>query len=325
MSIIFVATPAFAVPSLERLVADGHQISAVVTRPDRPAGRRRNLQASPVKLAAGRLAIPVLQPESLRDPGAIAELQALAPTSIVVVAYGQILRRQVLDIPERGVLNVHPSLLPRWRGASPIPASILAGDNETGVTIMLMDEGMDSGPILSQKTLAIDDEDTTASLTETLANEGAALLSETLPRWLAGEIARVPQDSTQATVCPLIRKEDGAIDWTLPATEIWRRIRAYNPWPGAYTYLNDDLFHIWRAWPHGAGRDVEPGTVLLLDNETREALPPQASPSAAIAIQTGDGLLVPIQLQRAGRRPMPAADFQRGMPDIVGKRLSSPE
>ena len=174
----------------------------------------------------------MLQPANLRDSDTLKRLRELSPEVIVVVAYGQILRPAVLEIPAHGVLNVHPSLLPRWRGASPIPAAILAGDDRTGVTVMLMDAGMDSGPILAQSEVPIDDNDTAASLSDTLSQVGASLLAETLAALACRQIVPKPQDESQATTCPLLRKEDGAIDWTLPAIDIWRRVRAYNPWPG---------------------------------------------------------------------------------------------
>jgi methionyl-tRNA formyltransferase len=321
MSIIFVGTPAFAVPSLRRLVANGHEISAVLTQPDRPVGRHKKPQPPPLKVAAEELGLPVVQPQTLRDPTVVADLRAKYPETIVVVAYGQILRPDVLEIPARGVLNVHPSLLPRWRGASPIPAAILAGDNETGVTIMLMDAGMDSGPILSQRAVTINDDDVTASLSDHLSETGAELLAETLPRWLAGEIEPRPQDDSRATTCPLIRKEHGSIDWNLRATDIWRRVRAYNPWPGAYTELDGDLLHIWRAWPIEHVTNDRPGTVIELD-ETWHANLPGGYSKGGFAVATGDGVLVPTEVQRAGRRALSAAEFMRGMPKLIGWRLS---
>ena len=240
MSIVFIGTPAFAVPSLHALARDAHSIAAVITQPDRPAGRHQTPRPPPVKAAALDLGLPVLQPPNLRDSDTLARLRELSPEVIVVVAYGQILRPDVLDIPARGVVNVHPSLLPRWRGASPIPAAILAGDERTGVTIMLMDAGWTAAQSLPRAKPQSMIGDTAASLSDTLSQAGADLLAETLPRWLAGEIEPQPQDESQATVCPLLRKEDGAIDWTLPAIDIWRRVRAYNPWPGAFTSLGGD-------------------------------------------------------------------------------------
>jgi len=323
MSIVFIGTPAFAVPSLRRLTSTGHEITVVITQPDRPVGRHGTPQPPPVKLAAEELGLRVLQPQSLRDPAAVAELRAEAPEVIVVVAYGQILRPEVIEIPARAVLNVHPSLLPRWRGASPIPAAILAGDTETGVTIILMDAGMDSGPILSQRSLAISDDDAAGSLSERLSEAGADLLAETIPRWLVHEVEPVAQDDSQATTCPILRKEDGIIDWRLTATDIWRRVRAYNPWPGAYTSLNGELLHIWRAWPLDSESGTEPGTVVAIDTASSERLTANNANAAAFAVQTGSGILVPLELQRAGRRSLPASEFQRGMPGLVSRRLGS--
>ena len=321
MSIVFVGTPAFAVPSLRRFASACHGLSAVVTQPDRPAGRHGTPQPSPVKLAAEELGLRVLQPESLRDPRAVAELRSIAPEVMVVVAYGQILRPDVLALPPRGVLNVHPSLLPRWRGASPIPAAILGGDEQTGVTIMLMDAGMDSGPVLSQRALTVSVNDTAASLSERLSAPAAELLVETLPRWLSGEIEPAPQDDSQATTCPLLRKEDGAIDWRLPATQVWRRVRAYNPWPGAYTSLDGEPLRIWQAWPLDVESSAEAGTVIDIDEALKPTLPDGKGGPAAFAVQTGRGILVPLELQRSGRRVLSADEFRRGIPRLIDRRL----
>jgi methionyl-tRNA formyltransferase len=307
------------------LASAGHEISVVVTQPDRPAGRHRTPKPPPVKLAAEELGLRVLQPESLRHPRTVAALRALAPEVIVVVAYGQILRPKVLAIASRGVLNVHPSLLPRWRGASPIPAAILAGDERTGVTIMLMDAGMDSGPILSQKALPIAYDDTAASLSARLSEAGGDLLADTFPRWLSGEIEPSPQDGSQATTCPLLRKEDGAIHWRMSAPDIWRRVRAYNPWPGAYTTLDHELLHIWRARPLDQQSGAEPGTVVEVDASSREKLPADIAHAAAFAVQTGSGILVPLEVQRSGRRILSADEFRRGIPGLIGRRLGGAE
>lgn len=321
MSIVFVGTPDFAVPFLRRLAADGFDISAVLTQPDRPAGRGRALRRSPVALAADELDLRLLTPPSLRDAEAVAELGALEPEAIVVAAYGQILRQEVLTIPPKGVLNVHPSLLPRWRGPAPIPAAILAGDSTTGVTIMIMDAGMDTGPILTQVEHPIDASDTTGTLLAALANVGAEMLPDTLRRWLSGELEPQPQDEAQATTCSLIRKEGGEIDWSLSAIEIWRRVRAYNPWPGAYTTLDGEIFHIWRAWPL-EGSDASPGAIVGLTAMQREGLLAPAN-EAAFAVGTGDGLLAIVEAQRAGRRPLPTAELVRGMPNLIGTRLGA--
>ncbi|HET9475881.1 MAG TPA: methionyl-tRNA formyltransferase [Dehalococcoidia bacterium] len=317
MTILFIGTPAFAVPSLQRLVADGHAIAAVITQPDRPAGRGRRERPSPIKVAALEMGLPILQPESLRDAAALAEVRALNPECAVAVAYGQILRPDFLSIPPRGVVNVHPSLLPKYRGASPIPAAILAGDDITGVTIMLMDAGMDSGPILAQRIQPITPEDSAASLSDALAVSGAGLLAETLPAWLRGEIQPIPQDDSTATKTTLLRKEDGAINWHHPAGHIWRQVRACNPWPGAHTHFQGDTIHIWRAWPLDEPISAAPGTVVALTAEQR-ALAPEGPPFAVV---TGDGLLAVREAQRSGRRALPAAEFLRGMPALIGSRL----
>ncbi|MEX0683893.1 MAG: methionyl-tRNA formyltransferase [Dehalococcoidia bacterium] len=310
MPIVFIGTPPFAVLPLRRLVAEGYEVSAVYTQPDRPTGRGRKTVPPAVKTAAAELGLPLYQPPSLRDPAVVAHLRSLAPEVIAAVAYGQLIRPDVLAIPPRGVLNVHPSLLPRWRGASPVAAAILAGDKETGVTIMRMNEGLDSGPIIAQRVTPISADDTTGALTSALAEVGAGLLVETLARWLAGEIEAVPQDESQATVCRQLRKSDGIIDWSLPAEDIWRRVRAYNPWPGAHTFLNGEPFHIWRAQPLAEESVEAPGTVI-------------ATSEAPFAVQTGRGLLAVLEAQRAGRRPLPADELLRGMSALIGRRFDS--
>lgn len=315
MSLVFIGTPEFAVPSLRSLHSTGHTIGAVITQPDRPAGRGRSLSPPPVKTAALELGLPILQPANLRDPSAVEQIAALQPEVIVAVAYGQILRKAVLDLPPKGVLNVHPSLLPRWRGATPIPAAILAGDTETGVTIMLMDEGMDTGPVLAQVRAPIADTDTSATLTASLAELGASLLADTLPRWLAGEIAPIPQDDSAATSTRPLTSEDGIIDWSLPAVEIWRRVRAYDPWPGAHANANGEGIRVWSAEPlTSIENGVPPGTIV--------PVPANAESKAAFAVQTGDGLLAVLSVQRAGRKRMSSQELLRGMPGLIGSVLS---
>jgi len=324
MSIVFIGTPAFALPSLRRLIADGQDVSAVVTQPDRPSGRGRKLTISPIAIAAEELDIPVLKPDSLRDAQTVAQIADLKPEAIATVAYGQIIRQNVLDIPPKGVLNVHPSLLPRWRGASPVPAAILNGDESTGVTIMLMDAGMDTGPVLSQREQPIADTDTAGSLLDTLSVVAAELLSDTLSRWLNDDIEPQPQADDAATTCPLLRKEDGAIDWSLSAIDIWRRVRAYNPWPGAFTSTGDESLHVWQAWPLPSSLDGEPGTIIEIDADRRETLPDSAA-KAAFAVQTGNGILVVIEAQRSGRKSLASAELLRGMPGLIGSRFNPPK
>jgi methionyl-tRNA formyltransferase len=305
--LIFMGTPDFAVPILKALIGR-YEVVGVVTQPDRQVGRGRKVEASPVKVVALAHDLPVLQPASLRRPDAVAELRALVPEVIVVAAFGQILRAEVLGVPPKGCLNVHASLLPRYRGAAPIAAAILAGEEETGVTIMLMDEGMDTGPILSQATCPISPQDTQESLSARLAQLGADLLMDTLPRWLAGEIEPGPQDHSQATYSRIIAKEDGLIDWSQPAVEIWRHSRAYHPWPSTYTYWRGKLLKVIRAeaLPHWSG-EGEPGQVMALDE--------------GLAVATGEGALLLNEVQLAGKKALNIEDFARGHRDFVGSVL----
>jgi methionyl-tRNA formyltransferase len=313
-------SPDFAVPSLRALAAAGHEIAAVITQPDREGGRGRRLLPPAVKTAALALALPVLQPPTLRRPEVAAELAALAPELIVVAAYGQILRPNVLAIPPHGVLNVHASLLPRWRGASPVTAAIAAGDEVTGVSIMLMDEGLDTGPVLAARDTPITDHDTGGSLTERLALLGAGLLVETMPRWLAGAIPPQPQDDAHATYAPRLEKAAGRIDWREPALLIWRKVRAYTPWPGAFTEYDGEPLRISAALPLAEAVAGEPGQIVLLPSHAANLVPVGLGPPA-FAVVTGDGLLAPLTLQRAGRRALPAADFLHGERGLIGRRL----
>ena len=305
--LIFMGTPDFAVPVLKALIGR-YEIVGVVTQPDRRAKRGRKLEASPVKVAALAHDLPVLQPPSLRRPDAVAELRALSPEVIVVAAFGQILPAEVLAIPPKGCLNVHASLLPRCRGAAPVAAAILAGEEETGVTIMLMDEGLDTGPVLSQATCSISPQDTRESLRTRLAQLGADLLMDTLPRWLAGAIEPQPQDHDQATYCGIIAKEDGLIDWSQSAVEICRSCRAYCSWPGIYTYWRGKLLKVLSAesLPRWSGEE-EPGRVMALDE--------------GLAVATGEGALLLDEVQLAGKKALSAEVFARGQRDFVGSVL----
>ncbi len=317
LSVVFMGTPDFAVPSLAALLRAGYRVVGVLTREDRPAGRGQQIEQSPVKRLALEAGLPVQQPRSLRDPAARAALAALAPDVIVVAAYGLILPPDVLALPPKGCINVHGSLLPRHRGAAPIPAAILAGDSHTGVSIMLMDAGVDTGPVLSRASVPIAPDDTTGSLTARLAMLGAELLIETLPRWVAGAITPEPQPAEGATLAPRIEKRDGAIRWDEPAELIERRIRAYQPWPSAYTSWRGQVLKILRAAVGtderaGPGLTGQPGLVI-------EGGPGQAG------VVTGRGVLWLHEVQLAGKRPLAIAAFLRGAPGFVGSQLQASE
>lgn len=311
--IVFMGTPQFAVPILQALIDECFleeaigRVVGVVTQPDRPAGRGRRYQPSPVKELAEEYGLFVLEPPSLRDPEALAELQALQPDVIVVAAFGQILPPSVLDLPPFGCINVHASLLPRWRGAAPVAAAILAGDDITGVSIMKMDAGLDTGPILSQRSLIIDGDDTRESLTARLAQLGAHLLCDTLADWLAERIVPQPQDETLVTLAPRLKKDQGRIIWSEPAAEISRKVRAFYPWPGAFTHWQDKPLKILRVSVVDGGSDLLPGTVI--------------DGSRGPEIATGQGLLRLQEVQAAGKRPMLADVFARGARGFVGTRL----
>ncbi len=297
--IIFMGSPDFAVPSLEALAA-GYLVVGVVSQPDRPAGRGRELVPPPVKQAALRLGLPVIQPERLRQPEALEQLHAWAPDVIVVAAFGQILKPAVLDLPPFGCINVHGSLLPRGRGAAPIQHAILEGDAQTGITIMRMDPGVDTGPILSQRALPIAPDDTGGSLFEKLSRLGADLLIETLPPYLRGELQPRPQPQEGATYAPMLRKEDGLLDFSQPAAALERRVRAMQPWPGAFFDWNGAPMKILRASVSPAG---SPGSGARLVHAGRPA------------VGTAEGLLVLEELQPPGRKPMPGRAFLAGARD----------
>lgn len=314
MRIVFMGTPEFAVPSLRALLERGFDIAAVVTQPDRPIGRGRAVRATPVKEFALQAGLTVLQPPSLRDAAALNLLHSIQPELIVVVAFGQILRRAVLDLPPLGCLNLHPSLLPKLRGASPIQAAIRAGLDATGITVMLMNEKMDAGPILSQVSAPIFADDTSATLGERLAELGAELLVETIPRWQSGAITPRAQDDAEATYCRPLRAEDALIDWSLPAEEIARICRAQTPWPGCTSSWGDRQIRFLALEPRPDWTGPEaPGTIVLLPG------PRPRHPLLAVA--TGHGAVVAHQLQLAGKRPLTAEEFVRGQPGIVGAVL----
>lgn len=315
-TVIFMGTPRFAVPSLRALVQGPYMIT-VVTQPDRPAGRGGKLTPPPVKIAAQEFSLPVLQPESLRDPEFRARLAEMRPEVTVLVAYGEYIAPALLDLPRRGSINLHPSLLPMWRGSTPIQSAILAGDEVTGVSIILMDKGLDTGPLLAQREVPIEPEETTQQLSERLAAIGADLLIETLPRWLRGEIEPVPQPEEGATLTRTLKKEDGLIDWNMPAEETARRVRALQPWPGTYTYWQGRLLKILRARPialaAGEGKPSEPGTVSLLNEIGARRL----------VVWTPNGAIELIELQVEGKPSREAQALLSGYPGLVGSVLGA--
>jgi methionyl-tRNA formyltransferase len=304
--IAFMGTPEFAVPALHTLITNSERnnwrVGVVLTQPDRPSGRGRTLTPPPVKVIAVEAGVPVLQPVRL-NKAAVAELATYQPDLIIVAAFGQILRKRVLNLPPYGCLNVHASLLPRWRGAAPIQAAIKSGDSETGVTLMLMDPGLDTGPMLAQRSISISAGHTGGMLTEELAALGAELLVEKLPAWLAGEIVPEPQDDALAAYAPQLKKEDGAIDWRRTAADIERLVRAYAPWPGTYTTGPRGLIKIidveLARVPSG---EFTPGTVFKLNKQPYVA--------------TGDGAVRLVTVQPSGKKAMPAQAMVNGQPEL---------
>jgi methionyl-tRNA formyltransferase len=318
MRIVFMGSPEFALPTLRRLLESGHEVAAVVTQPDRPAGRGHGATPPPVKEFAHARGLPVLQPANVSSPLSVERLRALAIDVIVVAAYGQILRERVLELPRRGCLNVHASLLPRHRGASPVTAAILAGDEVTGVTIMEMVRALDAGPVVATAEEPISPHDTAGSLEARLAERGARLLVEVLDGWAERRIPVRPQDDEQATYAPMVRRHDALIDWTRPAEELWRAVRAYNPWPVAYTRLEGEDLRVWEAWPLSGDSDAAAGTVL-----PAERLPPESNAEEAPLVQTGRGRLALLRVQRAGKRAIEGMEFVRGQRGFAGSHLGA--
>ncbi|MEO1470532.1 MAG: methionyl-tRNA formyltransferase [Pseudomonadota bacterium] len=304
MRIVFMGTPGFAVPVLEAIAAAGHAIPAVYTQPPRPAGRGKRPRPSPVAEAATRLGIEIRTPERFRDPGAVEDLEALAPDIAVVVAYGQILPQGALDVPRLGCLNAHASLLPRWRGAAPIQRAIMAGDAETGVCIMQMEAGLDTGPVLARATHPIGPADTAATLHDALATLSARLMTETLDRLAAGRPPEAtPQPAEGTTYAAKIDKAEARIDWTRPAEAVSAHIRGLSPFPGAWTGIAGERVKVLMAEP--AGGTGPAGTTL----------------DDALAVACGSGAIRLTRLQRAGRGPQDAVEFLRGFPVAVGSGL----
>ncbi len=311
MRVVFLGSGAFAVPSLEALLQSPHEVAALVTQPDREKGRGRVMAAPPTKVVAERRGLPILQPRRIRDPGAITSLRALQPDVQVVVAYGQILPRAVIDIPRLGTVNVHSSLLPRYRGAAPIHWAIVNGELETGVTTMLIDEGLDTGPILLSRATAIGPEETTPELERRLAALGAEVLLETLERLERGAITPQPQDPTRATIARLLEKQDGRLDWSWSAEEIARRVRGLQPWPGTVTAAPGGELKVLRARVDPTpARDAAPGTVLAVE-------------ASGLVVAAGSGTALRlVEVQPESRRPMAAAAFAAGARLAPGARFA---
>lgn len=311
MRIVFMGTPDFAVPSLEALLSSGDQVVGVVCQPDRPKGRGHQVVAPPVKLVAERAGIPVLQPLKIRTPEFLQSLSSWQPDVIAVAAYGRILHTPILQLPPMGCVNVHGSLLPKYRGAAPVQWAVINGETETGITTMLMDEGMDTGAMLLQEKLEILPDDTSGTLAPRLAALGGRLLIETLARLKAATLVPTKQDDQQATMAPLLKKEDGLIDWTLSAASLTNRVRGLSPWPGAYTFLGEERWNIWKAASQGIATTDAPGTIVAVNKQ-------------AIVVATSDGLLEIREIQTANSKRMAVAQFLAGHRVTVGQQLGPP-
>ena len=310
MRIVFMGSPEFAVPSLLKLVDSGCEVAAVYTQPDRPAGRGRALVPPPVKVAALELGLKVEQPESLKSEPVIAGLARYKPEAIIVCAYGQILPKAVLEIPPLKCINVHFSLLPRHRGASPVVSTLLAGDEFAGVTIMIVEPKLDTGPMLARAAITILPRDNAGTLTEKLGVVGAELLLEALTAWRRGEIEPMVQDESKSTYFSQMQKEAGEIDWALPALTIWRHVRAYNPWPGCYTTWGGKQLKIVEAEALPDKETPGPGKIIEMPGR-----------KDAAGIGTGKGVLAVERLQLQGKRAVTAAEFLRGQRGFIGQNL----
>jgi methionyl-tRNA formyltransferase len=303
--IVFFGTPSFAIPALRGLLEGPDEVVAVVTQPDRQRGRGRKVVMSPVKELALQHGLPLLQPEKVKEEAFLETLKGFQPDLIVVVAYGQILPKSILNIPTRVAVNVHASLLPKYRGAAPIAWAILDGEKVTGVTTMVMDEGMDTGGILLQREVPIREEETSETLHDRLASSGAQLLLETLAMMKEGNIRSIPQDHSKATFAPPLKKEDGHIDWKKEAKEIDRQIRAFNPWPGAFTKLDHQLLKIYKGEIRERPSTGQAGTVVWVGSDFVE-------------VETGKNSFLIKEIQLEGRRRMTMREFLSGHPIPVG-------
>ncbi len=299
MTLVFLGTPSFAVPTMERIVQAGHRVLAVFTQPDRPKGRGGELAASPVKQTALQLSLPVHQPERIRRPEPVEQLKLMQPDAMVVVGYGQIIPQSIIDIPRHGIINVPASLLPKYRGAAPLQWAIANGESTTGVTTMRIDAGLDTGDMLLKWETPIGPEENAMELSRRMAQAGAELLVETLSGIDAGTIRPEPQDNAQASLAPILKKEDGEVDWNWPARESFNRARGFLPWPGAYSYFRGQIFHIWKARVADAPGEGAPGRLMPLKKR--------------LLVSSGQGsALELLEVQIEGRKRMPAEAFLNG-------------
>ncbi len=311
MRIVFMGTPEFAVPSLEALLTSEDHVVGVITQPDRPKGRGHQLAPPPVKLVAQQAGIPILQPVKIKTPEFLAALAAWKPDLIAVTAFGRILHAPILNLPPMGCVNVHGSLLPKYRGAAPVQWAVINGEPETGITTMLMDEGMDTGPMLLQERMPILPDDTAGTVALRLAALGGRLLVETIKQLKAGSITPRAQDHSQATLAPLLKKEDGVIDWVGDARSIANRIRGLSPWPGAYTFYGQERWNVWKAEPVQEPATALPGTVIAVTKQS-------------LRVATGNGVLDLLEIQTANSKRMSIGQFLAGHRVSPGGMLGAP-
>ncbi|TFE31843.1 methionyl-tRNA formyltransferase [Cohnella luojiensis] len=316
MKILFMGTPEFAVASLALLLEYGYEIAAVVTQPDRPKGRKRELAPPPVKAFALERGLKVLQPEKLRSPEGVAEVTALAPDLIITAAYGQILPRSVLDLPRLGCINVHGSLLPRYRGGAPIQRSIINGETVTGVTLMYMAAGLDTGDMIAKVELPITDEDTAGTVFAKLSEAGAHLLIEWLPRIIEGSVTRIPQEESESTYAPNLTREDEKLIWNQSSRQLFNRVRGLNPMAGGFAYLDGEVFKVWACRiPQGSDAVMRPEWISMVPGSVLE------TGAFGIRVRTGDGSIVLTEVQPAGKKALAASEFAKGARLAPGKVL----
>lgn len=310
MRIVFMGTPEFAVPSLEALLQSEDQVVGVISQPDRPKGRGQQLVAPPVKVIAERAGLPVVQPLKIRTPEFMQTLSSWKPDLIAVTAFGRILHAPILQLPPMGCVNVHGSLLPKYRGAAPVQWAVINGETETGITTMLMDEGMDTGPMLLQEKLAILPDDTAGTLAPRLAELGGRLLVDTITRLKAGTLQSTKQVNELATLAPLLKKEDGVMDWAMSATAVANRVRGLSPWPGAYTFLGGERWNIWKAVQQNVSTTENPGTIVAVNKQS-------------ILVATGEGLLELQEIQLPNSKRLSVGQFLAGHRVTIGQQFGS--